>query len=373
MALIHFVTLNNFTLTPVSRFIIDTVSNRYNSIVTETYIHEQYLFNRVSVHNKIATYRHGISLGHLPLLHKLGRHLLLLYFLLRRSKNEIVYTPDYQVVFWVMLMNKMLPWYSKKIVYHQFEMIDTGELSFISAWMWRMVKKHGVAYIAMAVFPEKNRLRIFTKQTGVSRERCYLFPNTTDVGTPSVTKSPLFPPEAVVVGHIGSVGNDHYISVLEELLACHKSNEYLYFLVIGNYCDEIKQRFLDAGNPRLILKGLVPHSELPDYYIQMDYGLILYKGVSMNFEFCAPNKLYEYLSYGVRVIAHPLAGLKELELPKHVLSLIDFESDNREEIAAQFLSGKNHNKKEILAYFSENLSIDHFMEGLMQQIDRIIS
>lgn len=373
MVLIHFVTLNNFTLIPVSRFIIDSVSNRHNSLVTETYIHGQYSFNRVTAHNKLATYRHGVTLGTLSLVQKLKKHLRLLYFLLRRSKNEIVYTPDYQVVFWVILMNKLLPWYRKKIIYHQFELVDSRELSLPSLAMWRLVKKNGTKHIAMAVFPEKNRLSIFNSETGVPLERCYLFPNTTSVVTSSDVKSPLFPPDAVVVGHIGSVGNDHYVGVLEELLVSNKTNDHLYFLVIGNYSDEIKQRFLRAGNPRLILKGLVPHSELQDYYMQMDYGLILYKGVSMNFEFCAPNKLYEYLSYGVRVIAHPLAGLKELELPGHILSLIDFESDNRQETALKYLSGKNHNKKEILTYFSENLSIDHFMERLMQQIDRIIS
>jgi hypothetical protein len=272
------------------------------------------------------------------------------------------------------MMNRLLPRYRKKIIYHQFELVDSDELSFISSAMWRVVKNHAAEYIQMAIFPEKNRLTSFATETGVVPcEKCYLLPNTTVVASFSVTQSFLFPPDAVVIGHIGSIGNNHYVGVLEELLARNKSNKNLYFLVIGQYSDEIKQRFLSKGNPRLVLKDLVPHNELPQYYRQMDYGLILYKGVSKNFEYCAPNKLYEYLTYGVRVLAHPLAGLKELKLPDQLLSLIDFESDNRHEITAKYLLSKNHSKKEILTYFSKNLSIDHFMGGVMQQIDRIIS
>ena len=47
-----------------------------------------------------------------------------------------------------------------------------------------------------------------------------------------------------------------------------------------------------------------------------------------NYDFCAPNKLYEYWSYGIPVFAHKLNGLTKLFEKEEYGLLFDFYDNN---------------------------------------------
>lgn len=50
------------------------------------------------------------------------------------------------------------------------------------------------------------------------------------------------------------------------------------------------------------------HLEITSY---MHIGLVFYNHISMNNEYCAPNKIYEYSGFGMPMLANDVAGLKD--------------------------------------------------------------
>lgn len=375
MAIVHFVTINNFTLIPVTRFIIDTFSLKNSVTVTEVFTQGQYDFQHVVQHTNLSNNKGSVSISQQSFHSKFFKYVRLLRFLLKqKNENSVIYTPDYQVVFILMVLRKLGFSGGSKVVYHQFEMVDEFELSGFSRRMWQYVVKQAKQNLELAVFPEQNRLEYFTRLAQYPNQNTCLVINSTKIPTESDDKLQLqFPTGSVIIGHIGSIGMDHYLDSFVEILKHFKSKKSHYFVVVGNYSDEIKTKLIQAGNPNLRIFGLVPHKELWKYYEMIDYGLILYKGVSMNFEFCAPNKLYEYISYGIKVIAQPLKGMMGVNGQGEVLELLDFNSYDFLSQFEKVVNQPNDKKKEIQMYFSENLSIDNYLPVLMDGVENILN
>jgi glycosyltransferase involved in cell wall biosynthesis len=57
----------------------------------------------------------------------------------------------------------------------------------------------------------------------------------------------------------------------------------------------------------------VPYSELPYWIGEADIGLLLYEPISTNQLWCAPNKFFEYLALGIKIVATDLPGLRSMD------------------------------------------------------------
>lgn len=66
-----------------------------------------------------------------------------------------------------------------------------------------------------------------------------------------------------------------------------------------NYSVEVLNAISRHSNCRM--RGGVSYQEIPKLIGLYDAGLVMYKGHSLNVEFCAPNKLFEYLALGLDV------------------------------------------------------------------------
>jgi glycosyltransferase involved in cell wall biosynthesis len=213
--------------------------------------------------------------------------------------------------------------------------------------------------IDLLIFPELNRRNYFFELIGgISYYKSIIIPN-------SNNQKKCFDFELnnapIIVGHVGAIGENHHIlNYLEAIKLL--SNNNIEFWFIGNIIPEIKIKIENINNDKVKVFNQIPHDQLINYYKKMDLGVILYKDVSLNFRFCAPNKLYEYWSFGVPVVGDFLIGLVDLNFENHMGKLIDM--SNKLDFV-DFLNNlkktSEPEKRRIFNTFEEKYSLDSQM------------
>ena len=105
---------------------------------------------------------------------------------------------------------------------------------------------------------------------------------------------------------------------LEELLTWISDNEEELELTIFSQTVSTSANalLLKFESNSIILKPALNYYQLPSELVLYDIGLVLYKGHIPNYVYNVPNKVYEYLSCGLRVISDPvIQSLKGLGMP----------------------------------------------------------
>lgn len=314
MKKISLITINTFSIIPVCRYVIEALSIESKLLISECFIENAYNFKEQGRVNYIAKFRDRNHFLNQTKYIKLKKYFNLVVSLTRIlvDKNvKILYTPDIHVLSLFFILNKWAARKDIKIIYHQFELIDPSLCTNSEIFFWKIVNRN-INKIDSCFFPEINRLIFFCKKTGYQELKCSVFLNSCRIGKTSIT-----PPEALkniskndlIIGHVGNVGPDHYLNEFIKIANELSTEKNIHFVAIGNLSKKVEYLLAKIMNPNFYLIGEVPHKDLYHYYSYIDIGLILYKGVDLNYEYCAPNKMYEYWSYGIYVIAHPLKGL----------------------------------------------------------------
>ena len=78
------------------------------------------------------------------------------------------------------------------------------------------------------------------------------------------------------------------------------TDNYLVFMGKGPLLDEIKKQALN--NNHIFLHDAVPQNELYKYTSSASFGLSIIENTSLSYEYCMPNKLFEYIMYQIPVI-----------------------------------------------------------------------
>ena len=254
---------------------------------------------------------------------------------------------------------------------HQFELIDSKTLGNENLFFFNKMKQNSEG-IDLVIVPEQNRLAILLEQLKLPNEKSFYFPNINAIDCFSETKHEILtrlPENAKIIGHIGSIGTNHYIYSFIEA-AKKMEQQDIFFLFVGKQNKEVKELANQMKLKNTIFIDEVPHDELKDIYSFLDVGVILYKGIDDNFEYCAPNKLYEYWAYGVPVIAHKLKGL-ESEFDDTVAGCL-INLDNPEDIVKSIsIYLKQDNKQKTSDYYKNKYNLEHFLNNLSEMIDNL--
>lgn len=364
----EFFTINSFSLIPVTRFIISAFSKDREVAVTECTINNEGIQLNGVKKRPLATFKSYKEFARQTSWQKLRKYIILwrhVWSAYRRRST--VYVLDHQVLILFLFLNKL----SKRniTIYHQFEMVEDHVLTRSNELIWKYILRNA-RLIDLSIFPEKNRTDHFISLSGVPESQTMIFANTCEKGETSIITAPdilaKIPKDKVVCAHIGNVGPKHFLDFFIDLVEA-SAGKNVFFLMIGRYSSLVAEKLKSVKNPDFCLADAIPHAELLKLYPRIDYGFILYKGVSPNFEYCAPNKLYEYLAHGVKVFAHPLTGLRDLHMPSQLLELVDME--NPDTIKQLDLTKANTKHEEIVDYFTQQLSIEKELEKLTQKIN----
>ncbi|MBX2924884.1 MAG: glycosyltransferase [Chitinophagaceae bacterium] len=367
---VYFISLNSFASIPVTRFIIGFFADRFHVEIVHCKIKGQYNINRVKKETIIGSFKNSKELNEQSFFFRLWKHFLIWYKLFSYlfSRKALVYTPDYKVLYYIIRLKRSFSFSNWQIIYHQFEMVESHLLSNKDVKKWKYILGNA-NLLDLAIFPEINRQVYFLKQLECKSPKTILLENTCESKT-QVNSQPIhpsmkhIPDSAIVFGHIGNVGTDHYFEAFLSIIELCREYKNVYFVVAGRYSEEVIDRFQQTKNKNFIFLGELPHEKLAAIYPYIDYGFILYKGVDLNFEYCAPNKLYEYWSYGVPVLAHPLKGLQKLFDSPVKGKLINFDNMNYLTEIRNILGEAIPNRENLKQLFAEKMDIHRGLQDL---------
>lgn len=282
-------------------------------------------------------------------------------------RNQTIISQDYQLISFMLSNNYLLRLFNNKLIYYQFELVDYDRITRAGKKKFRRLKSR-IQFLTLAIFPEINRMGYFCKQTNYPIHKCILIPNTCKalpgVARPLPDSLRMISKDAIVFGHIGNVGPDHYIKEFLRIVDLTTRPD-VYYLMVGRYSEAIRTLLGKVKNPNFIVLDEVPHDQLKAIYPVIDYGLILYKAVDKNFEYCAPNKLYEYWSYGIPVISHKLPGLISVVNKIFLGMTIDFQKNELLPSITDLMDQPKPNRIIIKQWFDDFLSIDLYVKQLV--------
>lgn len=99
---------------------------------------------------------------------------------------------------------------------------------------------------------------------------------------------------------------------LEELLQASKffHNTEIYFQGNGALEQTLKRIVIREGLTNIIFRESVPMESMVQSIQEFDFGVIPYKPSSINNYYCTPNKLFEYMSAGLAVLASDIPEMR---------------------------------------------------------------
>ncbi|MGN6436120.1 MAG: glycosyltransferase [Agriterribacter sp.] len=329
-------------------------------------VQNQYVVKEVAKHIPISGVKNYKALNSQSFLNKIWKYVAIIskYLSVIRA-DAVIYTPDFQVLAIGIGFKKLLRLRKWQFIYHQFEVVEDKHLTGVNKLLWEFLKKN-VQSVRLYIFPEENRQKYFNAIVSDKTKNFLIFANTCEAENNTSYRHPAFkniPSSAIVFGHVGNMGTEHYFKQFIEIIEATVSYTNVFHVVVGRFSDAVRRELQKVRNANLILLEEVPHAELKTIYPFIDYGFILYRGVDVNFEYCAPNKLYEYWSYGIPVIAHPLSGLRKIFDTSIKGKLVDFEASNLIQELYPFFEQKP-GKTELKNWFVQNVSITHELHKL---------
>lgn len=326
---VYYITISSVSFFPVFKFVLESFL-KLNVSQVKHYLIESHLYGFPNYSNTVKTYFYhqfnGINdFNKMSKFLKIKRYVWVIFFLIKAflNKKSVIYTSDYQVLFIVFKFFRIIGINKSniKLVYHQYELIETKNPRNIV----QTISKN-INYIDLVIIPEKNRLDYFIKNTGIDQSKTILFPNSCRTNNLKSQKNPIlhnFKEDDIIIAHIGNIGLNHYLIEFIELFNNSNLAENYKLLFIGKQSEHVKKIILNYQNSNIYFFNELPHNELSSIYNYIDFGLILYKPIDLNFDYCAPNKLYEYWAHGVPVLAHKLKGLENIISEKMGI-LVDF-------------------------------------------------
>lgn len=312
-----FFSISSLSFFPVFKYILDVFLNLKQLNNNSYHLVESHLKGFPDYGNVVNThyYYKFNSINHfnsMSFVIKIKRYVWTLFYLIKAFffKNTIVYTCDYQVLFIIFKLKKIVNHLNFILIYHQYELIDFDKKKIV----YQNFKKHA-SIIDLAIFPEINRLNYFVNEINFNPSKTLLFPNTCITNNENVTKHKIlsnFNQDDIIIAHIGNIGFNHFFTeIIDAFLKFNLPDNYK-LIFIGKQSLELQKYIQHNTFKNIYFFQEVPHNELSSIYNYIDCGLILYKPIDLNFDYCAPNKLYEYWAHGVPVISHNLKGLEGL-------------------------------------------------------------
>jgi glycosyltransferase involved in cell wall biosynthesis len=367
---IIFATINSFVgLPPVKQLLGHFKKKaRIYCVQCELDDHENFLKAKEVNHHTIHRFTSSKEFNSQSFKQKLSKYFKMICLLVKmkfkyRSKEQAIFTTD----IFTLALNLLLKNKGHQLIYLQYELIDVNQLNTLDQFIFKMVQALS-ARIDIIVTPELNRTEFLQQLLPKANAKTFLtLPNTNNNSTDEAVVKNLGDKGPKIITHIGAVGLNHHIeSFLKAVSELDQAHYEVRF--VGSLTQEVLELITKYECSCVKVIGQIKHSELKKYYQETDLGIILYKDVSLNHRFCAPNKLYEYWSYGIPVVGDRLPGLQSIFTEDYLGRLINMADSNQIFEAIENITQNDSAKRRILQHFHKHFKLDNYLD----QLDRML-
>lgn len=135
----------------------------------------------------------------------------------------------------------------------------------------------------------------------------------------------------------------------------------------GDALSDIKHKIDNLNNPNIIAVGKLPYSVLSSILKYCDIGYLYYSTEGLNNLYCAPNKIYEYSSVHLPIVANENPTVKEI-MDKYAIGICDNEIAK----AIQVVSDNYQMYKKNIQHFDKLVSWEKEKDKLCNAIKSIL-
>ena len=209
--------------------------------------------------------------------------------------------------------------------------------------VWKGIEKLVVPKLGKMITVNESIANLFCDKYGVSVGVVRNIPNQIEI-TPSDRAQLGLPLDKHLLVLQGSGINVQRGA--EELIEAMRLLDDCYLMVIGggDVLDKLKQMVSDYGiSDRVCFLPRMPYQEMMRYTQLAELGFCLDKATNLNYRYCLPNKLFDFIHAGVPVVAAScLVEVAEIILRYDIGLLVD--DHNPQTIAAAIKEGVNNSE-----------------------------
>jgi len=253
------------------------------------------------------------------------------------------------------------------VVFHYYETIDISKCSRSDRIAFRIISRLSKAVDNILV-PEKNRLAQVAADFPLLQPKLLQLPNTTCRTSPR-QKTQRLAGAPLSLLHVGALGEGTFAMKLIDAVVAMEGRVHLS--LVGFVAVSIRDYIRGHAKDYVTHHEQVPHRELSNFYCACDVGLILYRPTTLNTKFAAPNKLYEFWSFGIPVLGPTIPGLQSQFTQPEMGILVDM--DSADCIASgldALIRYSDVEARKLKTFFDDKLSAEILVTPI---VDRLIS
>jgi glycosyltransferase involved in cell wall biosynthesis len=180
-------------------------------------------------------------------------------------------------------------------------------------WIWKSIERFIFPNLKYVLTVSDSIADLYEKEYSVrplTVRNCSL--NSSDLGQYSKTEIGIHPDHLLLILQGTGINTDRGG---EELIDAIKITENVSLLIIGSgdLLQLLKQKVNELGlDERVKFISKIPWDQLIKYTRSADIGISVDRNTNVNYEFSLPNKVFDYISAGIPVIASDLKEIRKI-------------------------------------------------------------
>lgn len=239
---------------------------------------------------------------------------LMSYLILLKGKYEFIHFNDINVVLFSKFLKK-----KSKLIFDLHELFPEAIESKFTKKIFNFIEKINIKYADEIIQVEINRLNYFQKKYNLERKKIHLMENfplrLNFKNKDYFRKKYNIKNNKKIAIYTGVISKKREI---DKIICSIKNIEEIELFCFGNFSSlEYKKEILsliENNNlkERIHLENMVQYQELLELTNSADIAFIFYNNSNLNNYYCASNKLYEALNYGVKILTNNYPGIKSV-------------------------------------------------------------